>query len=234
MTLSEEDVANNNLKQSKDVIMKFDEEQLSGKLTNKLGKDKLRIKNVKFISEGFHENIRKEILNVILNFGNDSSTINIIYQKIDSKINKNLIQSYLNHFLIVLDNNEENLDTKFYFFDESIIKIKKNLLAINNIKEFLNSSSNDQSKSVEKLIQKAKLINEEKMRDIIYKLLRLIAKCGGLFLLILVNFQFTLLDETTRSTIENISFLENRIIEKEEIFRELISYILSYYALNWE
>lgn len=78
-----------------------------------------------------------------------------------------------------MDKNQENPDIKFYFFDESITQIKKNILAINKLKEYLNHSSDNKPKIIEKLILKAKLVDDEKTRDMLLKLIRFIVKYGG-------------------------------------------------------
>jgi hypothetical protein len=46
-----------------------------------------------------------------------------------------------------------------------------------------------------------------------------------------VDFEFNLLEERTRTTVENINFIENTIMEKDQVFRELIIYILKYFAI---
>jgi hypothetical protein len=134
---------------------------------------------VKFISQGFHENIRKQIVKIILNFGIDIDVTNMIFTKLESKISINVIQSYLNHFRASLFSNPGESDTSFYFFNESVVNIKRNIMAIQKLKEFHNFTNGEKQKIVDKFIQKARLKNNEKSREMIYKIIKLILEKGG-------------------------------------------------------
>ena len=180
MTLSEEEIPNTNHRPSIDINMLENDEQLSGNNDSELGSDKLRILNVKFISQGFHDNIRKQILKIILNFGIDPDVTDLIHTKFESKLSKNLIQSYLNHFRASLNSNLAEFDTSFYFFNESVVNIKRNIIGIQKLKEFHNVPSGEKSKIVEKIIQKGRLKNNEKSREMISKIITLIYEKGGI------------------------------------------------------
>ena len=133
------------------------------------------------INKGFNENVRKLILNIILNFGTEN-TIDLIYQNLESKIPKKMIKTYIYLFQTNLFYAYEGeFDLYFFFFDECPKILMRNIQAINKMNRFLRDTKEEQQKTIDKIISEGKLTNNEKMKQIIYSIINMIIKKGGKF-----------------------------------------------------
>lgn len=120
-------------------------------------------------------------MNIVLNFGLDIKVTELIFTKLESKISKTDIQLYLNHFRATLISSIPCIDLSFYFFDLSLVYVKKIIMAIEKMKEFQMLSIVEKSKKIKDLIQKGKLRNDEEFREMISKIVIMIIEKGGNF-----------------------------------------------------
>jgi hypothetical protein len=124
---------------------------------------------------GFSDNVRKKILENILNFGDDC--IDDVFLTLDKKFSKDSISNYFNYFLIHLQFFSEENDNYFFFFGKNCIEIMRNLIAIKHLNELQRSQSI--TEFLDYFLDELTLSNDQKHQKLLLEIIQRVLKYGG-------------------------------------------------------
>ena len=131
-----------------------------------------------------------------------------------------------------MQNNENNIDTNFFFFEYSIYEIMRKIHAISKMKLYIADNFEIRSTKILKILDKFRLNIEEKNREFINFIVDKIINKGGKKKFNLVNFSIDLLQERHKLIILKINSTMNQNLDLNQKFKLVIHLLIKYFNEN--